>query len=334
LWRKRYNLRGAGFGALQEAATQDGYVADEGEHESEDENELEEDEVQQPAHGHPRQYNRNARPPPRPVRDDEYVAKLKLNILPFEGRYNPDAYLTWELEVEQHFACLRYLEHLRVSAATCEFIDFASIWWSKHCRVNHANIPATWLGLKHAMRTRFVPPHYQRDLLKKLAHLEQGKNSVQEYYQELQTGMIRCGIVEDNEVMLARFFGDLNKEIQHILDYKEYNTITRLFHLLAKLNLKCRIVNHHGEELIILQVILLHGLRTNQLHLLVGMHQALPLPGIPRPHQERHLFLLHHHLLVRHGVRLPWPPRGRLATFNVINVLGLVTSKKNVEPNM
>jgi hypothetical protein len=46
--------------------------------------------------------------------------------------------------------------------------------------------------------------------------------------------MIRCGIVEDNEAMLACFFGGLNKEIQHILDYKEYNTITRLFHLAYK----------------------------------------------------------------------------------------------------
>jgi hypothetical protein len=102
---------------------------------------------------------------------------------------------------------------LCVSAATCEFIDFASIWWSKHCRVNHANILATWLGLKHALHTRFVPPHYERDLLKKLARLGQGKNSIQEYYQELQTGMILCGIVEDNEAMLAHFFGGLNQEI-------------------------------------------------------------------------------------------------------------------------
>jgi hypothetical protein len=68
---------------------------------------------------------------------------------------------------------------LRVSAATCECTDFASIWLSEHCRVNHANIPATWFGIKHAMRTRFIPPHYQRDLLKKFARLEQGKNSVQ-----------------------------------------------------------------------------------------------------------------------------------------------------------
>jgi hypothetical protein len=52
--------------------------------------------------------------------------------------------------------------------------------------------------------------------------------------------MIRRGIVEDNEAMLACFFGGLNKEIQHILDYKEYNTITRLFHLTCKAELEVR----------------------------------------------------------------------------------------------
>jgi hypothetical protein len=113
--------------ATTEVATQDGYAADERENEFEDENKHEEDEVQQPAPGRPRQYNRNAHPPPRPVCDDEHVAKLKLNIPPFEGRYNPNAYLNWELEVEQRFACLCYPEHLRVSAATCEFTDFVSI---------------------------------------------------------------------------------------------------------------------------------------------------------------------------------------------------------------
>jgi hypothetical protein len=71
---------------------------------------------------------------------------------------------------------------LLVTAGTCEFTDFTSIWWSEYCRVNHANIPATWLRLNNAMRTHFVPPHYQCDFLKKLARLEQGKNYVQEYY--------------------------------------------------------------------------------------------------------------------------------------------------------
>ena len=56
------------------------------------------------------------------------------------------------------------------------------------------------------MCTRWIPPYYQRELLQKLQHLSQGKNYVEEYYQELQTGLIRCGIVEENEAMLARLF--------------------------------------------------------------------------------------------------------------------------------
>ena len=80
----------------------------------------------------------------------------------------------------------------------------------------------------------WVPPYYQRELLQKLQRLRQGKNYVEEYYQELQTRMIRCGIVEDNEAMLACFMGGLNKEIQTILEYKEYTNITRLFHLACK----------------------------------------------------------------------------------------------------
>jgi hypothetical protein len=46
--------------------------------------------------------------------------------------------------------------------------------------------------------------------------------------------MICCGVEEDNEALLARFFGGLNKEIQTILEYKEYHTINRLFHLACK----------------------------------------------------------------------------------------------------
>ena len=34
--------------------------------------------------------------------------------------------------------------------------------------------------------------------------------------------------------MLARFMGGLNREIQTILEYKDYNNITRLLHLACK----------------------------------------------------------------------------------------------------
>jgi hypothetical protein len=49
--------------------------------------------------GRPHAYQRNGRAHPQ-VRDHDHLPKLKLNIPPFEGRYVPDIYLTWELETE------------------------------------------------------------------------------------------------------------------------------------------------------------------------------------------------------------------------------------------
>jgi hypothetical protein len=47
-------------------------------------------------------------------------------------------------------------------------------------------------------------------------------------------GMLRCNLKEDVEPAMARFLGGLNREIQDILNYKEYTNITRLFHLACK----------------------------------------------------------------------------------------------------
>jgi hypothetical protein len=46
--------------------------------------------------------------------------------------------------------------------------------------------------------------------------------------------MLRCGLVENNDAAMACFLGGLNREIQDVLDYKEYINITRLFHLACK----------------------------------------------------------------------------------------------------
>jgi hypothetical protein len=113
-----------------------------------------------PPLGRPHAYNRNGRaaPPPQ-VRDYDHVPQLKLNIPPFEGRYIPDVYLTWELETEQHFTCLQYPEDRRVDAIDCEFTSFPFVWCSEHCRLYHDNIPTTWPSLKNAMRTHWVRSH-------------------------------------------------------------------------------------------------------------------------------------------------------------------------------
>ncbi len=72
-----------------------------------------------------------------------------------------------------------------------------------------------WCSRTHSdVLIRFVPSYYARDLLNKTHRFQQGSQSVEEYYQELQKGMLRCGLVESDDAAMARFRGGLNREIQ------------------------------------------------------------------------------------------------------------------------
>ena len=133
------------------------------------------------------------------------------------------------MSIEQKFNAHVVPDIHRVRLATSELTGFAILWWSE--LVKTGTDPPTWDRLKQAMRARFVPPSYKHDLRKKLQRLNQGNNSVEEYYQELQIGMLRAKVEEDNEDKMAHFYGGLRREIQDIIDHKEYNTINRLFHL-------------------------------------------------------------------------------------------------------
>jgi hypothetical protein len=85
--------------------------------------------------------------------------------------------------------------------------------------------------VKNNNASKIYPPSYQRDLRKKLQRLDQGDMSVQDYYTELQKGMICAGVHENTKDKFCHFYGGLRTEIQDIIDYKEYNTVNHLFQL-------------------------------------------------------------------------------------------------------
>jgi hypothetical protein len=66
-------------------------------------------------------------------------------------------------------------------------------------------------------------------IAQELQCLEQGDMSIQEYFAELQKGMMRCGVVEDPNDKLCHFYSGLRREIQDIVDYKDFNTTNQLF---------------------------------------------------------------------------------------------------------
>jgi hypothetical protein len=165
---------------------------------------------------------------------NDSFAKIKFTIPSFNGKYDPAAYLDWELEVEQKISCHDIPANTQVKDAISEFADFALIWWHEYKQKLPINNVITWTQLKNAINHRFVPSYYARDLLNKMQHFQQGSQSIEEYYQELQKGMIHCGLVESDDAAMACFHGGLNREIQDILDYKEYFDITTLFKYACK----------------------------------------------------------------------------------------------------
>jgi hypothetical protein len=138
---------------------------------------------------------------------DDPFAKVKFSIPPFNGSYDAEAYLDWEMTVEQKFSSHLVPEQYRVRQVTSEFKDFALIWRNELATLGLQ--PYTWDGLKTAMRQRFVPPSYQCDLHKKLQCLDQGDMSIQDYYAELQKGMIYAGVHEETEDKICHFYGGL-----------------------------------------------------------------------------------------------------------------------------
>ena len=77
-------------------------------------------------------------------------------MIPFAGTADPEAYLDWELAVEQKInSHLVPAEH-RVRLATSEFTSFALLWWNDLCNAgNAAAVRPTWPILKQRMKSRF-----------------------------------------------------------------------------------------------------------------------------------------------------------------------------------
>ena len=63
---------------------------------------------------------------------NDSFAKIKFKIPSFNGKYDPAAYLDWELEVNQKFSGHDIPINSQVKAAISEFTDFALIWWHEY----------------------------------------------------------------------------------------------------------------------------------------------------------------------------------------------------------
>ena len=92
----------------------------------------------------------------------------------------------------------------------------------------------SWNDLIECMRLRFVPPHFRKDLMLKLQRFQQGTLSVDAYFKELETLLLKVKLKENEEALIARFVSGLRRDIQDIVELREYSSLGSLVHLAMK----------------------------------------------------------------------------------------------------
>ncbi|XP_051149220.1 uncharacterized protein LOC127263941 [Andrographis paniculata] len=170
-------------------------------------------------------------PPNRDNRNQDPMRNLKFSIPSFNGNSDPDVYLDWEKKMELIRDCSTYDDEQWTRIAVMEFTHYALNWWeqlsTKRRREGKARI-TTWDGLKKALRKRFVPSWYRRELHERVQQMSQGNRSVEEYYKELETAMMRADIVEDPEATMARFMSGINRDLRDTLELHPYVDLSEL----------------------------------------------------------------------------------------------------------
>ena len=97
--------------------------------------------------------------------NNDPFARAKFTMITFSGNADPEAYLDWEIVVDQKFKSHLVPEEHRIRLATIEFTGFVLFWWSDLCDNNNATaLPQTWTALKQCMKSCFVPPYFKHDL--------------------------------------------------------------------------------------------------------------------------------------------------------------------------
>ena len=127
----------------------------------------------------------------------------------------------WEAKVEQFFNVHEVQEDQKVKLASLEFLDYAMQWWHKtvmEIGLNKRPVVVSWEDLKLCMRARFIPPHYRKELLLKLQRLQHGTQSVDDYFEELETTLTKVDMHESEESEMARFVSGLRREIQDVVE--------------------------------------------------------------------------------------------------------------------
>ncbi|KAF1854668.1 hypothetical protein Lal_00004243 [Lupinus albus] len=131
-------------------------------------------------------------------REETHVESVKVKVPQFVGLNNPEAYLKWELKIEQLFEYHNYSKEKQVKVAASEFKEYAMVWWDQYQKDRRrcgAKLIDTWEDMKDVMRRRYAPNSYLKGNPNKLQSrpkLIQKRFEQSDFSKELKRVLEKC----------------------------------------------------------------------------------------------------------------------------------------------
>ena len=102
-------------------------------------------------------------------------------------------------------------------------------------RENRAPI-INWEEMKEILKEKYVPTTYRWRMLDQWQRLTQGSRPVSEYIFKFDEFLSRCGLQEDEHVILSRFRAGLKEDLQRELLLRDVSTLQHAYQMAQEID--------------------------------------------------------------------------------------------------
>ena len=94
---------------------------------------------------------------------ERYIGGIIQHLPSYAGKFDPHAYIDWELKVDKEFDKHDLSQKQKIYIASNLLTEHALMEWKYICR--HNKVPQSWEDFKLHFRDAFIPAYYVDHLL-------------------------------------------------------------------------------------------------------------------------------------------------------------------------
>jgi len=148
---------------------------------------------------------------------DELTKRMKVNVLDFFGKLEPNAFEDWLTAIEDYFDWFAVSEDRKVRYVRMKLKSHARAWWGsveEQLRRTRRPTISNWEEMKERLKEKYLPIDYEQMMFEEMLQLRQGSLSVDQFTDCFHELTVRSKVVETEQQTLARYRTGLRNDLR------------------------------------------------------------------------------------------------------------------------